>query len=119
MNRRGFLKLFSAGVAGIALDQAIPLGRVWSFPKEIVIAKTAMFTIRNGLGYPLGINRISSAISLNEPFGIDFPWDDYEKALKIGNLLQQFSFTRYFPNAPAAPPPHRRPQTAKGSERSN
>ncbi len=38
MDRRGFLKFFSAGVAGIALEQAIPLGRVWSFPKEIVIA---------------------------------------------------------------------------------
>jgi len=37
MNRRNFLALFSAGVAGIALEQAIPLGRVWSFPKEIVI----------------------------------------------------------------------------------
>jgi hypothetical protein len=39
MNRRNFLSLFSAGVAGIALEQAIPLGRVWSFPKEIVIAQ--------------------------------------------------------------------------------
>ena len=37
MNRRNFLSLFSAGVAGLALEQAIPLGRVWSFPKEIVI----------------------------------------------------------------------------------
>ncbi len=37
MNRRNFLSLISAGVAGIALEQAIPLGRVWSFPKEIVI----------------------------------------------------------------------------------
>ena len=37
MNRRNFLSLFSAGVAGIALEQAIPLGRVWSFPKEIVV----------------------------------------------------------------------------------
>lgn len=40
MNRRSFLSLFGAGVAGIALEQAIPLGRVWSFPKEIVIADT-------------------------------------------------------------------------------
>jgi hypothetical protein len=37
MNRRRFLSLFTAGVAGIALDQAIPLGRVWSFPKKIVV----------------------------------------------------------------------------------
>ncbi len=38
MDRRGFLKFFSAGVAGLALEQAIPLGRVWSLPKKIVIA---------------------------------------------------------------------------------
>jgi hypothetical protein len=37
MDRRGFLKWFSAGVAGIALEQAIPLGRVWSFPSKIVL----------------------------------------------------------------------------------
>ena len=39
MDRRGFLKFFSAGVAGIALEQAVPLGRVWSFPKEIVVPR--------------------------------------------------------------------------------
>jgi len=39
MDRRGFFKLFGAGVAGIALEQAIPLGRVWSFPSKIVLPK--------------------------------------------------------------------------------
>jgi|SRR5579864_1335360 len=39
MNRRGFLEFVGAGVAGIALDQAIPLNRVWSFPKKIVLAR--------------------------------------------------------------------------------
>lgn len=37
MNRRGFLGLLGAAVAGIALQEAIPLGRVWSFPSKIVI----------------------------------------------------------------------------------
>lgn len=37
MDRRGFLKMFSAGAAGLALEQAIPFGRVWSFPSKIVI----------------------------------------------------------------------------------
>src|SRR5437899_5787975 len=37
MERRGFLQLLGAGVAGIALEQAIPLDRVWSFPKKIVV----------------------------------------------------------------------------------
>jgi hypothetical protein len=37
MDRRGFLRFLGAGVAGIALEQAIPLGRVWSFPKQIAL----------------------------------------------------------------------------------
>ncbi|HZW05391.1 MAG TPA: hypothetical protein VFF58_00655 [Candidatus Nitrosotalea sp.] len=41
MERRRFLQLLGLGVGGIALEQAIPLGRVWSFPKEIVIARPA------------------------------------------------------------------------------
>lgn len=28
--------MFGAGVAGLALEQAIPFGRVWSFPSKIV-----------------------------------------------------------------------------------
>ena len=69
MNRRNFLSLFSAGVAGIALKEAIPLGRVWSFPKKIVIARPELtidelggfrdllaigdiVTIKQALGFP-------------------------------------------------------------------
>lgn len=38
MLRRDFLKLLGIGVSAAALEQAIPLGRVWSFPKKIAIA---------------------------------------------------------------------------------
>lgn len=31
--------MLSGAVAGLALDQAIPLNRVWSFPKEIIVPK--------------------------------------------------------------------------------
>lgn len=37
MDRRGFLRSIGLGIGGIALEQAIPLGRVWSFPKKIVV----------------------------------------------------------------------------------
>jgi hypothetical protein len=37
MNRRNFLSLLGIGIAGVALDRAIPFGRVWSFPKEIIV----------------------------------------------------------------------------------
>jgi hypothetical protein len=35
MNRRSFLQGIGAIIGGVAIDKAIPLGRVWSFPKEI------------------------------------------------------------------------------------
>ena len=35
MNRRTFLSRLGLVVGGIAMEQAIPLGRVWSFPKQI------------------------------------------------------------------------------------
>ena len=35
MNRRGFLQGLGALVGGVMLEKAIPLGRVWSFPKEV------------------------------------------------------------------------------------
>jgi hypothetical protein len=37
MNRRGFLQLLGGTVAGLAIEEAIPFGRVWSFPSKIVI----------------------------------------------------------------------------------
>lgn len=35
MDRRNFLKSLGALVGGIALEQAVPFGRVYSFPKEL------------------------------------------------------------------------------------
>jgi hypothetical protein len=39
MNRRSFLGLLGGTVAGLALEQAVPLGRVWSFPSKIIISE--------------------------------------------------------------------------------
>jgi len=39
MNRRSFLTGIGALVGGIALEQAIPFNRVWSFPREIVVVR--------------------------------------------------------------------------------
>jgi hypothetical protein len=41
MNRRNFLRGLAAAVGGIALGEAIPLNRVWSFPQKIVQLNTA------------------------------------------------------------------------------
>ena len=65
MNRRNFLSLFSAGVAGIALEQAIPLGRVWSFPKKIVIARTQAFSAGNvSMGVESGVGSHRNGFSI-------------------------------------------------------
>jgi len=57
--------------------------KAWAVGTTIQVKFPQQFTIRNGLGYdPQGINRISTTISLDEPFGIDFQWDDYEAAVK-------------------------------------
>lgn len=39
MDRRGFLKALGGVIGGIAVAEAIPLGRVWSFPSEIKVAR--------------------------------------------------------------------------------
>ena len=49
----------------------------------ITVKFPQQFLIRDGLGYnPQGIDRISTTVSLDQPFGIDFQWDDYEAAVK-------------------------------------
>lgn len=40
MDRRGFLKAIGGAVGGLALAEAIPFGRVWSFPSTIKIPAT-------------------------------------------------------------------------------
>src|SRR5437899_110770 len=40
MDRRSFLRGLGVVISGVAVEQAIPLGRVWSFPKQIVIQKS-------------------------------------------------------------------------------
>ncbi len=59
------------------------------FNKEFAVGASVQvkfpqqFLIRDGLGYnPQGIDRISTTVNLDQPFGIDFQWDDYENAVK-------------------------------------
>lgn len=46
MERRKFLGLLGLGAGGILLDQAVPLNRVWSFPKEIVTGNRIVIASR-------------------------------------------------------------------------
>lgn len=50
---------------------------------QIQVKFPQQFLIRDGLNYdPQGIDRISTTVNLDQPFGIDFQWDDYEEAVK-------------------------------------
>lgn len=52
--------------------------------ETITIKKPARWTIRSGMTYtPQAIVRQSTTISLDQVFGLDFEWDDYEKAVKM------------------------------------
>lgn len=60
------------------------------FTKEFAIGDTvrvpypAKFVERLGLGYtPQGIERISTTVTVNQIFGVDFEWDSAEEALKL------------------------------------
>lgn len=73
MDRRRFLSLFGAAVAGVALEQAVPLGRVWSFPSKIVVpagdelfritsvTQSALEVLRENIsrGHALAVDRVA------------------------------------------------------------
>ncbi len=80
MNRRNFFKLFSAGVAGIALEQAIPLGRVWSFPKKIVISKDIFLHTHWASEESLRVLKGKLEVAGFDPA--------FERIGKIGNLIR-------------------------------
>jgi hypothetical protein len=42
VNRRSFFRFLGAGAATLALSEAIPFGRVWSFPSKIVVPEQSV-----------------------------------------------------------------------------
>lgn len=48
MERRSFLRGLAAIVGGLALEEAIPLGRVWSFPSKIIIPQKQIEAVSIG-----------------------------------------------------------------------
>lgn len=70
MERRGFLKLFSVGIAGLALEQAIPFGRVWSFPKNIVIAPSLDDINTRWINMEILLQVKKNLRAASDPFGV-------------------------------------------------
>jgi hypothetical protein len=58
MNRRSFFRFLGAGAATLALSEAIPFGRVWSFPSKIVVPQRSlvgsMLNIRIPMRFEIG-----------------------------------------------------------------
>lgn len=50
-SRRGFLQLFGLAIGGLALEQAIPFNRVWSFPSQIVVPSDAELAYLSAIYY--------------------------------------------------------------------
>ena len=86
MDRRKFFKLFGIGVAGIALEQAIPLGRVWSFPSEIVVPTGNLF-LRTEWITMESLRILEEHLRFSAVVARRFD-DDFVKISKIGNLVQ-------------------------------
>src|SRR3990167_6346639 len=56
----------------------------------VTIKKPRRFTVRSGLSYSAQNLPIqSTTISLNEIFGVDFEWDDYEKLVRMERSQQE------------------------------
>jgi hypothetical protein len=98
MNRRNFLSLFSAGVAGLALEQAIPLGRVWSFPKKIVIARPVEVGAFSD-GEAFAVLNSANEIWFYDQTGKLWRWGNTLKPVCVGHPIDvsKINFTAAFP----------------------
>jgi hypothetical protein len=91
MNRRRFFELLGMGVAGIALEQAIPFNRVWSFPKDIVLAKQDF--LRDGFftndGEFIGTHQLATAkMWYRDDRGNTYYWIRHQTApIKLSSYL--------------------------------
>lgn len=84
MDRRGFLRFLGAGVAGIALEQAIPLGRVWSFPSWIWRPRPRLYNTT-------WIDRETLRILENNLQFAEFVRDydpDFNRELRVGSTVR-------------------------------
>jgi len=99
MERRGFLKLLGLGVAGIALDQAIPFNRVWSFPKNIVVPELTLEEIEERYLMPAVLQMIKEHNDFLNSY--ERVWDEeFAVGTRIAIRIPQRFSTPAFPPAP-------------------
>src|SRR3977135_3708539 len=70
--------------ANFNTDQNQEFQKAFAVGDSVRIKKPQRFLIRDALGYsPPPLQRIVTTVNLDQPFGIDFEWDSYEKAVKM------------------------------------
>ncbi len=86
MDRRRFLSMFGLGVAGIALGEAIPFNRVWSFPSKIVVPNLRGIEF---LQPPLGgFDKLVNTIDYGDEFANAWNDSNFRKQFKIGTTIR-------------------------------
>jgi hypothetical protein len=73
MDRRSFFRLGAAALAGAALKEAIPFGRVWSFPSKIVIAKSGPVPLAMISDYQIMAEIEMISLVPKDPYGKQYP----------------------------------------------
>lgn len=69
---------------------------------QITVKFPQRFTVTNGMSYePQGINRLQTAVNLDQWMQIAFEWDDYEDAVKLERSEEELE-EQYFEPAAAA-----------------
>lgn len=100
MNRRSFLRSLGAAVAGIALGEAIPFNRVWSFPSKIMVptapVSTAPYLGNQYLTTEMVTKEVLRVLEKNLKFGdiVSFG-DDFDRHFKVGTVITLKTPQRY------------------------
>ena len=69
---------------------------------QVTVKFPQRFTVTNGMGYePQGINRLQTAVNLDQWMQVAFEWDDYEVAVRLERSEEELE-EQYFEPAAAA-----------------
>ena len=86
MNRRSFLGLLGAAIAGVAVEQVIPFGRIWSFPKEIVIAPADTFLATDWISMKT-LMVLREKLVIAEAFDVDWG-KGFAQQFQVGSIVK-------------------------------
>jgi hypothetical protein len=87
MNRRSFFKFLGAGAATLALSEAIPFGRVWSFPSKIVVPQIGNHFLTHDQVLAETVRIWKSKLVVAEMLNDE--WErDFGKSVRVGHIVR-------------------------------